>query len=267
MARAADAPAGDDASGPYANEIRRLKERIHLRRESLQRIANDFQPNGDFIKGDLELLAAEYQTLTDACQRAIDAYRKGDAETGRALAKETEKTKESRDWRKRLDGRRQQAENWPSEKWAEEMQTRAGGARSRGFAPEWVQAKRRASAAWARYAESIAPGVEREKQIALEDAAYMAEAEVKAAEERWRVRHMIDVALWDKRVTSEELDRKVREFEALGDKASEVMKQRAESDQQYRVWQRERSRAEKELEETFRVVREQQEEARRKAKK
>lgn len=263
----ADAAAGDDANGPHANEIRRLKERMQWRKESVQRIENEFQTHSDFIKGDLAEFASECQLLSASYQKAIDAYRKGDAETGRTQARETERSKESRDWRKRFDGRRQQAENWPSEKWAEEMQTRAGGARARSFAPEWVQAKRRAAAAWARYAESIAPGVEREKQLALEDAAYMAEAEVKAAEERWRVRQIVDATLWDKRVASEELDRKIQEFEALGDKAAEVTKQRAEGERKFREWQRERSRREKELEETFRTVREQQEEARRKAKK
>ena len=261
---AAETPPAD--SSPYATEIRRLKERINLRKESLQRISNDFRTHDDFVKGDLQILAAEHEVLNDGYQKAIDAYRKGDAETARGITKETEKAKESREWRKRFDARRQQAENWPSEKWAEEMQTRAGGARARAFAPEWVQSKRRASAAWARYAESIAPGVEREKQIALEDAAHMAEAEVRATEERWRVRLNIDTALWDKRVMSEELEQKIREFEKVGDKVVEATKQRAEGDRQLRNWQRERSRAEKELEEAFKTARE-QEEARRKARK
>ena len=62
------------------------------------------------------------------------------------------------------------------------------------------------------------------------------------------------------------LGEKIREFEKVGDTVAEAMKQRAEGDRQLRTWQRERSRAEKEVEEAFKTARE-QEEARRKAKK
>jgi hypothetical protein len=256
--RADDAAPPDDSTNRYANEIRGLKDRISWRKESLQRFANDFHPQEDFIKGDLRVVTAEYEALIHGMQKALDAFRKGDADTARALAKENDRRKESRDWGKRFAARRQQAENWPTEKWAEEIQTKWGGVRARNFAPEWVQSKRRASAAWGRYAESFAPGVEREKQLALEDAAHLAEAEIRAAEERWRIRQTLDDRLWDKSVTTEELERKIREFEKLGDKTIEIIRARAESERRLREWQRERSKAEQDIDETFKAAREQQ---------
>ena len=76
----------------------------------------------------------------------------------------------------------------------------------------------------------------------------------------------IDDRLWDKTVTSEELERKVREFEKFGDKAIEIMKQRAEGDRLWREWQRERVQAERDLEATFRATWEQQENRKRRRK-
>jgi len=255
----ADPSATDEPSGPHAKEIRQLRDRAGWRQKTGQSFVADFQEFGDFTKGDLLLVEAEFQGFAAAFQKAIDAYGKGDVEAARALARDADKSKESRDWRKRLLARREQAEAWPSEKWAEEMQTKWGGARTHAFGAEWVQSRRRASAAWGRYAESIAPDVEREKQLALEDAAHLAEAEVRATEERWRIRQTLDDRLWDKTVTSPELARKIREFEKLGDKTTEIMRQRAEGERLWREWQRERVQAERDLEETFRTAREQQE--------
>ena len=105
--------------------------------------------------------------------------------------------------------------------------------------------------------------MEREKQLALEDAAHLAEAEVRATEERWRIRQTLDDRLWDKTVTSPELEKKIREFEKFGDKTLEIMRRRAEGDRLWREWQRERFQAERDLEETFRTAREQQESLKR----
>jgi hypothetical protein len=263
MTHGAESPAADEPTGPHAREIRQLRDRAGWRQKTGQSFLADFQEFGDFTKSDLLLVAAEFQAFAAAFQKAIDAYPKGDVEAARALTKEADKTKESRDWRKRLLARREQAEAWPSEKWAEEMQTKWGGARTHAFGAEWVASRRRASSAWGRYAESIAPGVEHEKQLALEDAAHLAEAEVRATEERWRIRQTLDDRLWDKTVTSPELEAKIREFEKFGDKTLEIMRQRAEGDRLWREWQRERVQAERELEETFRAIREQQESLKR----
>jgi predicted dithiol-disulfide oxidoreductase (DUF899 family) len=112
----------DDSKTPYANEILQLKNRMGWRKESLNSMVNDFQQHGDFTKADLQLVAVEYQALINSCQKAIDTYRKGEVEAARALARESDRAKESRDWRKPFDARRQQAENWRGEKRAEEVQ-------------------------------------------------------------------------------------------------------------------------------------------------
>ena len=259
LTRAADdAPAADDAV-PHAREIRQLTERMGWRQKTQQGFSRDFQEMGGFTKGDLQLVTAEYQGFIDGFQKAINAYRQGEVETARELAKEAEKARESREWGRRFQARREQSQNWPDEKWAEEMQTKWGGARTRAFGAEWVQSRRRASAAWGRYAESIAPGIERRQQLALEDAAFLAEAGVRSTEERWRIRQTLDDRLWDKTVTSEEVEKKIREFEQLGEKATEIIKQRAESDRLWREWQRARTEAERDVAETFRATWEQQE--------
>ncbi len=259
LAHAADAPAADDSPGAYTKEIRQLQERMGWRQKTQQAFTTDFQESGDFSKSDLRLVTAEYQGFIDGFQKAIDAYRQGEAEAARTLVRDAEKARESRDWGKRLQARREQFQNWPSEKWAEEMQAKWGGARTKAFGAEWVQSKRRASAAWGRYAESIGPGVGREQQLALEDAAHLAEAEVRSTEERWRIRQTLDDRLWDKTVTSEELEKKIREFEKLGDRTTDMMKQRADGERLWREWQRERAQAERDLEATFRAAWEQQE--------
>ena len=60
-------------------------------------------------------------------------------------------------------------------------------------------------------------------------------------------------------MTSDEIEKKVRELEALGEKSLDIARQRAGAERQWRAWQRERSRAERELEETFRATWNQQE--------
>jgi hypothetical protein len=266
-ARAADAAAGPGS--PYGNEIRQLMSRLRTRQALEQSLTNTFlQHHAEFTKADIRLLREETQAYVESCQKAIDAYRKGDEVAGRTLAREAEKLKEGRDWRKRLDARWKQAENWHSESWADEMQTKWGGARAHAYGAEWVQAARRASAAWGHYAESFAPGVDREKQLALEEAAHLAEAEARATEERWRIRQTIDDRLWDKTVTSPELDAKIHEFEKFGDKVIDIVKlQRTERDQRLREWQRDRSKMERELVTVFDAARKQQEAARRTAPK
>lgn len=248
--------AADESKVSPEREIRQLNDRIKTRQSGTQSLTGDFQPLGDWTRSDLKMLADESKQLIEKYQKAIEAWQKDDATTARRLVTETEPARDLRDWRRRLEARREQSQNWRGEKWAEEVQTKWGRDRARAYGAEWVAAARRASLAWGRYAESIAPGVAREKQHELEDAAQLAEAEIHAVEEKWRIRQTIDDRLWDKTITSPELEKRIRELEQLGERASEIMRKRAEADRQLREWQRERTRLERELEQAFSAARE-----------
>src|ERR1041384_32721 len=118
---AADSLKPDDSRSPYADEIRRVKDRMGWRQTDLQWLTPDFEQLGDFGKADLRLMIEDFQRLIGEGQKAIDAYHKGDVATARRLGREAERARETRDWRVRLDARRRQAESWPSEHWFEQV--------------------------------------------------------------------------------------------------------------------------------------------------
>lgn len=244
------AGAADDSRPPeerFSGEIGHARNNIEWRQGDLKWLTGELENLGDFGKADLPLVRHDFARATAAWQEIIDTCRRGDGERAKAMQREAEALQTTGPWRARVEARKRQAELWPADDWVMQLSARWRGPLERRWAPRLVESRRRASTAWARAAETIAAGADPRKMIEAEDAAWSAEFDSRAAEAVFNSNEDKDRVLHNPKVSSEELNRKLAEIEALEKERLDLARQQAETERKRRDWERRRKAAGKDL--------------------
>jgi hypothetical protein len=239
------------AKSPYAREISQVEDVLRRHEEELAGLTHELETLGDFGKSDARLAQEDYGRLFQTGREAIAAYRRGDAEMARLRRQETEQSRLNRLWRRRYEARDRQAQSWPPEQWVFDLETQKGDARTKAHAPRYVAVRRQASLAWARLAEAIAPGAEEGRLIELENKAYAAEAEVRAAAAIWVLYVEVYYRTANPKVQSPELAAKLQTVERWRESIQAIHRDRAEVERRQREWDRTRERLNQEIAEAY----------------
>lgn len=244
------ATAAEDTRPPeqrFANEIRNARNTIESRQNELKWFTDDLDNLGDFAKADLVLIRQDFARVSAAWQAVADAYRRGDSEGAKAMQLEAEALQPATLWRPRIEARKQQKSLWPADDWVIQLTARWRGPLQRQWAPKYIEARRRASTAWARVAETITSHADPQKIVEAEDAAWRAEFDSRAAEAVFDSNEDKDRVLHNAKVSSEELTRKLAEIDALEKERLDFARVQAETDRKRRDWERRRKAANKSL--------------------
>ena len=267
---AVSAGAADVARPPeerFAAEIGHARNNLEWRQGDLKWLAADLENLGDFGKADLVLLRRDFAAIAAAWKEIGETYRRGDGDRAKQLQREAEKMQPAVVWRTRVEARKRQAELWPADDWVMQIGARWRGPMERRWAPKFIEARRRASTAWARAAEISTPDADPRKALATEDAAWEAEFDARAAEAIFYSNEDKDRVLNNPKVSSEELNRKLAEIEALEKERLDLAREQAETDRKRRDWERRRKTAGKDLAAAFESAAKAWEEAQRRNRK
>jgi hypothetical protein len=228
-----------------------MHEIIGRREAELAGFVQDLESLGDFGRSDLRLLRADYAGLIRSCRDAIAAYERGDLEAARRSQRQVKDSKIERRWRQRCGARGRQAESWPPEKWVFEMETQRLDARTEAQAPRCVAARRQAASAWASYAQAIVPAADEGRLVELEDQAYAADAEVRAASAIWTLYVEVYFRAASPKVQSPQLSEKLQSLEQWRESIQAICRDRAEIERRQRQWDRTRERLNREIAEAY----------------
>jgi hypothetical protein len=244
------AVAADDPRPPeerFAGDIGTARNNIEWRQNELKWLVNELENLGDFGKADLVLVRQDFARAVDAWQKVSETYRRGDGDRAKEMQREAEALQPSTTWRPRVEARKRQADLWPADDWVTQLTARWRGRLQRLWAPRFIEARRRASTAWARAAESVTPEADPQKVVDAEEAAWLAEFEARAAEAVFNSNEDKDRVMHNSKVTSAELDRRLAEIETLDKERLELARVQAETDRKRRDWERRRKLANKSL--------------------
>jgi hypothetical protein len=248
------AGAAEDTRPPeerFSSEIGNARNNLEWRQGELKWLTDDLENLGDFGNADLVLIRQDFARAAAAWQEVSDTYRRGEGESAKAMQRKAETLQPSGPWRTRVEARKRQADLWPADDWVLQITARWRGPMQRRWAPKFIESRRRASTAWARAAETIAAGADPRKMIESEDAAWSAEFDARAAEAIFNSNEDKDRVLHNRKVSSEELSRKLAEIEVLEKERLELARAQAETDRKRRDWERRRKAAGKDLAETY----------------
>jgi hypothetical protein len=231
----------------FANEIRHARNSVEWRQGELKWLSSDLDGLGDFGRADLVLLRQDFARSAASWQTVAETYQRGEAERAKELQREAEAFQPTTHWRTRIEARHRQADLWPADDWVMQLTARWRGPMQRGWAPKFIEARRRASTAWARAAEAVTQDADPRKLTELEDAAWNAEFDARAAEAVFNSNEDKDRVLHDPKISSEDLERKLAEITALETERLEFARAQAETERKRRDWERRRKAANKSL--------------------
>jgi hypothetical protein len=216
LCAAASTPAVDEAAlARYAALARDERDTARRIRDADAELGVDFFKYGGFIKDDLihTKESAEAEALLH--EKVAAAYDHADVAQAQALRKDLDAAGRARlIWRERVtEWRRRQAEAAPSEPWFQEQ-----GHWLRGAMPELLalaEARKAAADAWGRVAEAVQPGADPAALQAIKEQAFTADAEREIADLRYTWAHQRELVWQDKKIQSDELNRRLSQLQKL----------------------------------------------------
>jgi hypothetical protein len=240
LAKSQETPTDEaDKRSKFARQISEAKNNISWKTEELRWLAQDFESLGDWGRSDYRILTNDYARIVSEWEIILRRLRAGDSEQARSL-READKPRPDREWKKRAEARRRQADLWPGEQWVNEVERMWGRTRAQAYAPQWIVARQKASMAWGRLAEAIGPGGTPETHFRLEESAHEAEATVKLTETIWRMKAAQDQVLADPKGNSPAVLALVKEMEGMEKELVEISRERLRIEKQQRDWDRRR---------------------------
>lgn len=243
--------------GRYAQQAKEDRARATNLRNSFEELAASCSRYGGFMKDDLVLAKPAWEKAAALLEKAAEAFDRDDENEGWRLRKEHDQQERAIEvWRQRLwEWRRRQAESAPEEKWfRDESRWLAAGARPELM--EWVRARRALSQAWGALAEATTPGADEEMIRQLKEKAFAAEGESEIARLRFDWARGREQIWSDKKVSSEQLTRKLEALRAAQEERIRLRRADIERDRQMREVERRIAAAEKEFREAFEAARE-----------
>jgi len=242
----ADRALADAASEAAALKARYLaaaqeaRDRGALIRDSINGVAADHVRLGGFILEDLIQARQAANAEGVIYEKIAAAYEKSDPAEVIRLRKEVDAAARNRIlWRDRItDIRKRQFEAAPTEQWYQER-FRFHGTVAPAAINAWAEARKAAAEAWGRVAEATVPGADPNALFALTEVAYVADMERDIAEIRYNWVVQRETWLLDKRITSDELSRRLAELQKLQD--ARLALKREENAQARRVREAERT--------------------------
>ena len=209
-------PAVDEATlARYAAAARDERDVARRIRDDDGQLAADFFKYGGFVKDDLIHTKESAEAEAIVHEKIAAAYDHADTATVQSLRKDLDAAGRARlIWRERVtEWRRRQAEAAPSEHWFQEQ-----GHWLRGAMPELLalaEARKTAADAWGKVADAVQPGADPAALQALKEQAFTADAQREIADLRYNWAHQRELVWQDKKIQSEELDRRLAELQKL----------------------------------------------------
>ncbi|HEY7115636.1 MAG TPA: hypothetical protein VH475_03560 [Tepidisphaeraceae bacterium] len=249
-----------------AQEERDLAARV---RDEPAQLAGDYARYEGFFRDDL----GHYKDAAGAEAAIHDqiatAYDHSDAAEVDRLRKEADSAaKVKLVWRERIaEWRVRQGTAAPSEHWYRD-ESRWLGAGARGDLDAFAEARKAAAEAWGRVAEACVPGRDAAALNRLKDDAYRADAEREIAEMRYNWARQREQIWQNKKVTSDELTRRLAELEKLQDQRIALRREEIDRDRRTREVDGQIRHAEKSFRESYdKAQKDAQDRARSKAAK
>jgi hypothetical protein len=225
-------------------------------------LANDTFRYGAFVKADLVESKKAAEALAVIHEKIAAALVAGDEAELKRLRKAEAAAARLRDlWHDRIgEWRKRQAEAAPDENWFQE-QIRW----QRGWLAElleYVQARKAASEAWGKVADSVTPDADPGKLIALKDEAYALDAEREIAELKFNWAYQRELVWNDKKLNTEALRKSLAALQKAQEARVAFRREEIERSRRARELDRAISQADKEFRKAFETAQKEAIEAR-----